>query len=88
MFIGRGVQNYSSQITKNCNFHININFPACCSGPYSYHHRFIDVLRCETLDILYCEPIPAYVTSHQPTIPKGAKEELIFIPVPTKSKYP
>ncbi|RXG54289.1 hypothetical protein Avbf_14679, partial [Armadillidium vulgare] len=24
------------KITKNYNFHININFPACCSGPYSY----------------------------------------------------
>ncbi|RXG55802.1 hypothetical protein Avbf_16598, partial [Armadillidium vulgare] len=24
-----------ASINKNYNFHININFPACCSGPYS-----------------------------------------------------
>ncbi|RXG57277.1 hypothetical protein Avbf_17979 [Armadillidium vulgare] len=96
------------QITKNYNFHININFPACCSGPYShftdsqtYSKQYTglfgildfcrnsedQVLCCETLDIPICEPIPAYVTSHQPTIPKGAQENLLH-PCSTKSKYP
>ncbi|RXG68732.1 hypothetical protein Avbf_10197 [Armadillidium vulgare] len=41
------------------------------------------VLCCETLDIPFVNLIPAYLTSHQPTIPKGAQENLLH-PCSTK----
>ncbi|RXG60091.1 hypothetical protein Avbf_09901, partial [Armadillidium vulgare] len=59
----------------------------CLKKILSNNILFLKVLCCETLDILSCEPIPAYLTKPSTYHSKGSKRGTHLHPCPTKSKY-